>query len=270
MGVNLRVFGVVFGTVLFYALIANMIPQVQSDVPEELTLGAEATTEELVAAGEGLYNGAGGCTACHGLGTRAPNLLTDHAGTGTIGARCGSRVPGESCEDYLWHSLIEPNAHVVEGFEPIMPDMRRVLSEAQLWTIVAFLESLGGEVTVTGARVAEAQAAAGESGAPAGGGAAGGTGAAFANGSTDPQELLAAGTCTLCHVVNGEGGPIGPALDGVGSRLDEAAIRQAILMPNADTTAGYEAVAGTMPANFGDQFSAAQMESLVRYLAGLR
>lgn len=267
MGVNLRVFGVVFGTVLFYALIANMIPQVQSDVPEELTLGAEATTEELVAAGEGLYNGAGGCTACHGLGTRAPNLLTDHAGTGTIGARCGSRVPGESCEDYLWHSLIDPNAHVVEGFEPIMPDMRRVLSEAQLWTIVAYLQSLGGEVTVTAQRVAEAQAAEGEGGAAAGGAAGGG---ALAGGSTDPQELLTAGTCMACHIVGGSGGPIGPPLDGVGARLDEAAIRHAILMPNADTAAGYEAVAGTMPANFGDQFSAAQMESLVRYLAGLR
>lgn len=266
MGVNLRVFGVVLGTIVFYGLLANMIPQVQSEVPEELTLGAEASAEELVGAGEQLYAGAGGCTACHGLGTRAPNLVTDDRGSGTIGARCGSRVAGETCEEYLWISMTEPNAHVVEGFEPIMPDMRRVLSEAQLWTIVAYLQSVGGEVTVTGARVAEAQAAASGDGAATGGA----TGGALAGGSTDPEQLLTVGTCTACHVINGTGGPIGPPLDGVGGRLSAAEIRMSILRPNADTSAGYEAMAGTMPATFGAQFNADQLEALVEYLAGLQ
>lgn len=262
--VNLKVFGLVVATVVFYALLANAIPQVQSEVPQELSLGAEASADELVAAGEGLFNGAGGCTACHGLGTRAPNLLTDEAGTGTIGARCGSRVAGESCEEYLWQSMTEPNAFVVPGYDPIMPDMRRLLSEPQIWTLVAYLESLGGEVTVTGAKVAEAQAA---GGSDAGAGATGAAGGAFAGGSTDPHDLITAGTCNACHVVDGQGGPIGPSLDDVGGRLSEAQIRQSILEPNADTAAGYEAVAGTMPQTFGAQFSAAQLEALVRFLA---
>ena len=262
--VNLKVFGVVFAMIVFYAFLANAIPQVQSEVPQELSLGAAATADELVAAGEALFSGAGGCTACHGLGTRAPNLLTDEGGTGTIGARCGSRVAGESCEEYLWHSMVDPNAYVVAGYDPIMPDVRRLLSEAQIWTIVAYLQSLGGEVTVTGARVAESQAAEGESA-----GAAGAAGGAFAGGSTDPHELITAGACNACHVLEGQGGPIGPPFDGMGGRLTEAQIRRGILEPNADTAAGFEAVAGTMPQTFGTQFSAAQLEALVRFLAGL-
>jgi mono/diheme cytochrome c family protein len=271
-GTNLRVFALVVGLVVFYALLANAIPQVQSEVPQELTLGAEATSEQLMAAGEQLYQGAGGCTACHGLGTRAPNLLTDEGGTGTIGSRCSSRVAGMDCEAYLWQSLTEPSGYVVAGYQPIMQDMRRTLSEAQLWTVVAYLQSLGGEVTVTGAKVVESQAAGANTGTTtdAPGGATGTAGAAFAGGSTDPAELISAGGCNACHVLNGQGGPIGPPFDGMGGRVDEARIRRGILEPSADTAQGFAAVAGVMPATFGQQFNAAQLESLVRFLAGLK
>src|SRR5256886_7738709 len=49
---NLKVVGVVLGTLALYTLIANEIPQVQSEVPQTLTLGANVTPEQLVAAGE--------------------------------------------------------------------------------------------------------------------------------------------------------------------------------------------------------------------------
>src|SRR5689334_15711990 len=88
---NLKIVGIVLGTLALYTLIANKIPQVQSEVPQTLTLGANVTPEQLVAAGEKVFNGIGGCTTCHGLGTRAPNLLTDEKGTGPIGVRCGKR-----------------------------------------------------------------------------------------------------------------------------------------------------------------------------------
>src|SRR5437763_9107689 len=67
---NLKVVGIVLGTLALYTLIANKIPQVQSEVPQTLTLGANVTPEQLVAAGEKVFNGIGGCTTCHGLGTR--------------------------------------------------------------------------------------------------------------------------------------------------------------------------------------------------------
>ena len=79
---NLKVVALVIGLLAFYTLLANAIPQVQSEVPQELSFTGSVSAEELVAAGDQLYQGAGGCTACHGLGTRAPNLLADEAGTG--------------------------------------------------------------------------------------------------------------------------------------------------------------------------------------------
>src|SRR2546426_8891841 len=88
---NAKIVGVVLGTLALYTLIANKIPQVQSEVPQALTLRANVTPEQLVSAGEKVFTGIGGCTTCHGLGTRAPNLLTDEKGTGPIGVRCAKR-----------------------------------------------------------------------------------------------------------------------------------------------------------------------------------
>ena len=49
--------------------------------------------------------------------------------------------------------MVEPADYVVEGYGPIMPDMRRSLSNEQIWALVAYLQSVGGEVTVTGADI---------------------------------------------------------------------------------------------------------------------
>ncbi|HEX6306622.1 MAG TPA: c-type cytochrome [Longimicrobiales bacterium] len=255
---NLQVGAVVLGTVGVYTYIANAIPQVQSDVPTELTFTGEVTAEQLVTAGDELYHGAGGCTACHGLGTRAPHLLADEAGTGMIGERCSTRVPGEDCKTYLHRSLVEPGVHVVEGYQPIMPDMSRTLSPAQVWSMVAYLQSLGGEVTVTGADIGTADAAA-TAPAPAA--------AAPATASLEPLEIMRGNLCLTCHVLAGEGGAIGPPLDGIGARMTADAIRRAILDPGAEVTSGYEAFAAIMPRTFGSQLTAAQLEALVTYLA---
>ena len=276
---NLKVVLVVIATVTAYTAVASWIPQIESDVPEELTFTGEVTVDDLVAAGEELYAGAGGCVACHGLGTRAPNLLIDEGGTGRIGERCATRVDGVDCKEYLHQSMVEPNAYVVEGYEPIMPDMRRTLSDAQIWSIVAYLQSLGGEVTVEVEDLEfGTEAEGGPQGAEAGrGGTAGastlasstGPGAAAdGSGTLDPMAILRDNTCLVCHQIGGEGTAIGPPLGDLGERFDADYIRRSILEPNADTAAGYEQLAGTMPATFGQQLTAAQLEALVRFLAG--
>ncbi|PYP13155.1 MAG: hypothetical protein DMD56_01575 [Gemmatimonadetes bacterium] len=176
---NAKIVGIVLGTLALYTLIANKIPQVQSEVPQALTLGANVTPEQLVAAGEKVYTGIGGCTTCHGLGERAPNLLTDEKGQGTIGARCGKREPGKTCKQYLYESLDNPTAYVVSGYQPIMPVMTKQLSPAQVWSVIAFLESQGGTVDVTASDIPTTSPASPTSPtSPGGGGGAGG--AAFA------------------------------------------------------------------------------------------
>ena len=58
---NLKIFAVVLGSLGTFTLVANSIPQVQSEVPLELSIGADVSAEELMFSGEALYNGGGNC-----------------------------------------------------------------------------------------------------------------------------------------------------------------------------------------------------------------
>jgi len=262
---NAKIVGIVLGTLALYTLIANKIPQVQSEVPQALSLGANVTSEQLVAAGERVFNGIGGCPTCHGLGTRAPNLLTDEKGTGPIGVRCAKREPDKSCKQYLYESLDNPTAYVVSGYQPIMPVMTKQLSPEQVWSVIAFLESQGGTVDVTGDDIAKAkQLTPGASPGNPGGNPGG---AAFAGGSTDPKAIIQAAGCLVCHKLDGQGQVIAPDLTHVGSRREAESIRRKILDPASSITKGYEKLAGIMPKSFGTMMNAAQLEALAQYLA---
>jgi len=86
-----------------------------------LTGGAAPATEkapegeeaDLVAAGEALFEQA--CAGCHGAQDGAGPALTGMAD------RAATRVEGMSAEEYLHESIVDPSAHVVEGFQDIMP-----------------------------------------------------------------------------------------------------------------------------------------------------
>jgi mono/diheme cytochrome c family protein len=264
---NLKVVLIVLATLGTFTLVANSIPQVASEVPEELSFTGELNVQELTAAGQDLFEGAGGCTACHGLGERAPNLLTDHAGEGTIGQRCGTREPGVDCKAYIHESLMDPTKFVVPGFQPIMPAAGRTMSNTQVWALVAYMESQGGEVTVTAEDIQGGEGG----GAAAGGGGAGGAPAAGsgpgAPGGTDPAALIEGNACLGCHQMDGKGTALGPSFDGIGGRVDADHIRRGIIDPGAEAAQGFEPFLGVMPTTFGDQFSAKQLEAIVQFLA---
>ena len=57
-------------------------------------------------------------------------------------------------------------------------------------------------------------------------------GAELFNGSAD---------CATCHSYDEKGGSVGPALDGLGSRLDDDALMQALVNPSASIVSGYGA-----------------------------
>jgi mono/diheme cytochrome c family protein len=148
----------------------------------------------------------------------------------------------------------------VPGFENIMPDMRRQIAEDQIWAVIAYLQSQGGEVTVTASDLPPPES--GNAGATATGPAPTAT--------TDPEALITEKGCIGCHILKGTGGPVGPPFDGMGSKLSADQIRRSILQPNADTAKGYEKMAGTMPPNFGQVLSAQQLEAIVGFLASLQ
>lgn len=256
---NLKILALAVVVILFYTGVAHVIPQLRSEVPEALALTSDATPEALVEAGQKIYNGAGQCGSCHGLGTRAPNLLTDHAGQGAIGARCGTRKPGMDCKTYLYESMTQPSVFVVPGFDPIMQDIRRQLPEDQIWAVIAYLQSTGGDVTVTAEDIKRTAPAASAGGAPA-------PAAAF-SATTNPKVLLTEKGCIGCHQFEGQGAPVGPPIAGIGRGKTTDYLRRAILTPNADTAKGFEKFAGMMPPMFGSQLSAAQLEALVNFLA---
>jgi len=79
--------------------------------------------------------------------------------------------------------------------------------------------------------------------------------------------IIRATGCLGCHKVGTEGGAIGPDLNRIGGRQSASQIRESILAPDARIARGYEKFKGIMPKTFGDQLTAAQLESLVQFLA---
>jgi cytochrome c553 len=240
---------------------ASLIPQIQSPAPEVLEISGDLAGPELAAVGEEIVNSADtGCLACHGLGReglRAPDL----AG---IGAAAASREPGKSAEDYLYEALEDPCAYVVEGYDCIMPTtLAQALGPAKVTAVVAFLESQGGEITVS-LSADEAASSAAEDSSGSGPGVAGATG----------EEIIAnaAPTCSTCHQLDavGAAGAIGPDLSQVGAHLTPDEIRHSILMPDeviAENCPGAPCAPGIMPKTYGEQLSAIQLETLVQFLS---
>jgi mono/diheme cytochrome c family protein len=97
-----------------------------------------------VAAGETLFAQATiganpGCKTCHSLdGTQLVGPTMQGYAT-----RAGTRVQGQSADEYTRLSMTDPNAHVVEGFAAgVMPTFKDVLNETQLNDLTAYLLSL--------------------------------------------------------------------------------------------------------------------------------
>lgn len=74
--------------------------------------------------------------------------------------------------------------------------------------------------------------------------------------------------CLRCHALDGEGGLIGPALDGVGQRLDRAKILESLLDPNAVLAEGFAGGVSPMPP-MGGVLADEEIRDLVAYLVSL-
>jgi len=86
---------------------------------------------------------------------------------------------------------------------------------------------------------------------------------AFAAGdSSRAVELINSLGCKGCHQINGEGGSVGPVLNGVGKRLDEERIRQQLLDPKV-------ANPNSMMPSFG-HLPEKDIDTLVEYLSDLK
>ncbi len=88
-----------------------------------------------------------GCISCHSLEPGVVKVGPSHADVGARAERVVDepdyRGEASTAAGYLRESILEPNAHVVEGFEPIMyADYEEVLKPEQIDDLVAFLLTL--------------------------------------------------------------------------------------------------------------------------------
>ncbi|MEI2689403.1 MAG: 4Fe-4S binding protein [Anaerolineae bacterium] len=139
--------------VLIYDQQGQAEPQVLVDRPMELTPGQtaalafhDARLSADPAAGERLFNGAtmganAGCQICHSL---KPDVQLVGPSLAGVATRAETRVAGMAAEDYLMQSLVDPDAYVVEGFQPgqMRPDLAQALTQQELDDLVAFLLTL--------------------------------------------------------------------------------------------------------------------------------
>lgn len=91
---------------------------------DEAAPASEGTSSNAgdAARGEELYNqvtigsaSAPGCVTCHSLEPDVVLVGPSHAG---LASRAGDYQEGMSAEEYLRESIVNPDAHIVEGFTP--------------------------------------------------------------------------------------------------------------------------------------------------------
>lgn len=230
----------------FYAFAASLVPE---ESTATVNIGdIERTPDEFVAAGEIIFNGKGKCNTCHTLDTSAPPGrcpdLTD------IGTRAATQQPGKTAKEYLIESTYEPHKFLVPGYGNIMPPVWKPpisLTELEIETVIAFLQSQGGEVDLTPFEppvdIGSAEAIVEEL-------------PPLLTGDVErgKKVFVEGAKCIACHAVAGVEQPAGQTLDeGVEvvtapDLTDIAALNQpryieeSVLLPNAQIVSGYGSV----------------------------
>ena len=199
---------------IFYTYVGQLVPQKEVHPPEVTELSAEMTTADLVEVGGEIFQGKGMCNTCHTIGQSGALRFPDLAGVAT---RAGDRVEGLGALEYMAQSLYQPEAFIVPGFAGGMPAVNKPpigLTNQEIRTVLAYLQTLGGEASITietpipfsgegGAttaaegepEAAEAEAAQALAGAPA--------------------TAVGAAACESCHAAGSEAGDLGQLVAGL-------------------------------------------------------
>ncbi len=146
---TVRIGALVIATTVFYGYVGQLVPQKEVQPPQEIVIRSDLTTADMVKVGSEIMAGKGLCTTCHTIGKTGALRFPDLEG---VAVRAKNRVPGLSDIDYLAQSMYEPDVYIVEGFNPGMPVINKPpigLTDQEILTVIAALQSLGGTPTVT-------------------------------------------------------------------------------------------------------------------------
>jgi mono/diheme cytochrome c family protein len=144
-----RIGALVLATTAFYTYVGQLVPQKEVQPPQETVLRSDMTTADMAKVGREIMEGKGLCLTCHTIGKSGALRFPDLDG---IAVRAASRIPGMSDVDYLAQSMYEPDTYIVAGFNPGMPAINKPpigLTDQEILSVIAALQSLGGTPTVT-------------------------------------------------------------------------------------------------------------------------
>ncbi len=267
MKTALKIFGFAILVSAFYGYVGHMVPQKVTYPPEETEFGAELTTAELVEIGGEIVGGKGTCLVCHTIGESGGSLRFPDLGG--IGARAATMREGMDGVEYLAESLYEPNAFIVEGFLPGMPNIGSPpidLSDQEILAVIAYLESLGGTPSVTMDTELRWQSDEGTTTTQPAAGPASTTDVEPRGG----EEIFTTFMCNTCHSIDDATPLVGPSLYDLGARMSKAEIYEAVMDPDATVAEGFAGgvMQSTLQATgFYTRTTSAEVKALVDWLA---
>ena len=103
-------------------------------------LAGGPATMSPVAAGEKLFHDLA-CNTCHQEGPQARGPALAGLFGKTIELQGGGTVVVD--ESYVRESIVNPQAKIVAGYQPIMPTFQGLVTEEQLLQLIAYVRSLG-------------------------------------------------------------------------------------------------------------------------------
>ncbi len=146
-----KVLAAVCGFLLAFAYLSYQIPQQPSLPPEKESVNFDRipSQRELVRVGQKIFFGKGQCALCHSIGPSHSPRCPDLQGIG-----------GKLTREFIYESLTQPERYIYidyttsppKKFPATMPHINKPpigLSEPELLSVIAFVQSLGGEVTVS-------------------------------------------------------------------------------------------------------------------------
>ncbi len=102
-------------------------------------LGGGGASESPVAQGEKLFSDLS-CNTCHMTDSQGRGPMLTNLFNKPVELQNGQTVIAD--EAYLRESIVNPQAKIVAGFQPIMPTFQGLVSEEQLLQLISYVKSL--------------------------------------------------------------------------------------------------------------------------------
>jgi len=129
-----------------HSLMGGTVTVMEPAEYEEWLTHGNTSGETIEQAGERLFTSYG-CVICHGKQSnfRAPKLEGLFGSEVQVKTAAGTTEKITADEQYLRESILNSQAAVVSGFDPVMPVYKNQIGEEELLQLIAYIKSLGAK-----------------------------------------------------------------------------------------------------------------------------